>query len=85
MVCVTFVVFGAVAIAAGLLGVWINGSPRTPIWLSRISGFVFVSLAFKLATTKSSLIVAVGLGCDQPLDPLCTMVGNGPSATFMGK
>jgi threonine/homoserine/homoserine lactone efflux protein len=52
MVCVTLVVFGAVAIAAGSLGAWIKGSPKTQIWLNRISGIVFVSLAFKLATAE---------------------------------
>ena len=52
MVCVTLVVFGAVAIAAGSLGAWIKGSPRTQIWLNRVSGIVFVTLAFKLATAE---------------------------------
>jgi threonine/homoserine/homoserine lactone efflux protein len=52
MVCVTLIVFGAVAIAAGSLGAWIKGSPKTQIWLNRISGIVFVSLAFKLATAE---------------------------------
>lgn len=52
MVCVTLVVFGAVVIAAGSLGVWIKGSPKTRIWLNRISGLVFVSLAYKLATAE---------------------------------
>ena len=31
MVCVTLVVFGAVAIAAGALGTWIKGSIKTQI------------------------------------------------------
>jgi threonine/homoserine/homoserine lactone efflux protein len=52
MVCVTLVVFGGIAIAAGSLGAWIKGSPTTQIWLNRISGIVFVSLAFKLATVE---------------------------------
>ena len=52
MVCVVLVVFGAVAIAAGSLGAWIKGSPKTQIWLNRISGIVFVSLAVKLATAE---------------------------------
>lgn len=52
MVCVTLVVFGSVAIAAGSLGAWIKGSPTTQIWLNRVSGIVFVSLAFKLATAE---------------------------------
>tara|TARA_B100001079_G_scaffold240699_1_gene225729 strand:+ start:131 stop:757 length:627 start_codon:yes stop_codon:yes gene_type:complete len=52
MVCVVLVVFGAVAIAAGSLGAWIKGTPKTQIWLNRISGIVFVSLAVKLATAE---------------------------------
>ena len=49
---VTLVVFGAVAIAAGSLGAWIKGSPRTQVRLNRISGIVFVSLAFKLPSAE---------------------------------
>lgn len=52
MVLVTLVVFGSVAIAAGSLGVWIKGSQKTQVWLNRISGIVFVSLAIKLATAE---------------------------------
>ena len=52
IVCVTLVVFGAVAIAAGSLGAWIKGSPKTQIWFNRISGIVFVSLAVKLAIAE---------------------------------
>jgi threonine/homoserine/homoserine lactone efflux protein len=52
MVCVTLVIFGTVAIAAGSLGAWIKGSPKAQIWLNRISGIVFVSLAFNLATAE---------------------------------
>jgi threonine/homoserine/homoserine lactone efflux protein len=61
MVCVTLVVFGAVAIAAGALGTWIKGSIKTQIWLTRISRIVFLSLAVKLATAKNSFAVAVGI------------------------
>ena len=52
MFCVTLLVFGAVAIAAGALGTWIKGSVKTQIWLNKISGIVFVSLAVKLVATK---------------------------------
>ncbi len=52
MVCVTLVVFGAVAIAAGVLGTWIKGSIKLKFGLTRISGIVFVSLAVKLATVE---------------------------------
>ena len=61
MVCVTLVVFGAVAIAAGALGTWIKGSIKTQIWLNRISRTVFLLLAVKLATAKNSFAVAVGI------------------------
>jgi threonine/homoserine/homoserine lactone efflux protein len=52
MVLVTLVVFGSVAVAAGSLGAWIKGSPKTQVWLNRISGIVFVSLALKLASAE---------------------------------
>lgn len=52
MVCVTLVVFSSVSIAAGSLGAWIKGSPITQIWLNRVSGIVFVSLAFKLVAAE---------------------------------
>ena len=42
MVCGTLFFFGAVAIAAGSLGARIKSSPKTQIWLNRISGIVFV-------------------------------------------
>ena len=61
MVCVILVVFGAVAIAAGALGTWIKGSIKTQIWLNRISGIVFLSLAIKSAIAKNSFSVAVGI------------------------
>lgn len=52
MTLMTIIIFGLVALAAGSLGEWIKGSPRTQIWLNRVSGVVFVSLALKLATTE---------------------------------
>jgi threonine/homoserine/homoserine lactone efflux protein len=52
LVLVTLVVFGAVAMAAGSLGAWIKASPKAQIWLNRISGVVFVSLAVRLATAE---------------------------------
>jgi len=52
MAVTTVVIFGSVALAAGALGAWIKGSPRTQIWLNRISGVVFVALALKLASAE---------------------------------
>ena len=49
MVLATLCVFGFVAVAAGVLGDWLKSSPRAQIWINRLSGFVFVSLAVKLA------------------------------------
>ena len=52
MVLTTLFIFGFVALVAGTLGDWIKGSPRTQIWLNRISGVVFISLALKLISTE---------------------------------
>ena len=49
MVLATLCVFGFVAIAAGVLGDWLKSSPSAQIWINRLSGLVFVSLAVKLA------------------------------------
>lgn len=49
MVLATLCVFGFVAVAAGSLGDWLKGSPSAQIWINRLSGLVFVSLAVKLA------------------------------------
>lgn len=49
MAVTTICVFGFVAFAAGTLGNWLQGSPHAQIWINRVSGFVFVSLALKLA------------------------------------
>ena len=54
MVVTTIVIFGTVALAAGTLSYWIKGSPRTQVWLNRVSGMVFLSLALKLALTENS-------------------------------
>lgn len=49
MVLATLCVFGFVAIAAGFLGDWLKSSSSAQIWINRLSGLVFVSLAVKLA------------------------------------
>ena len=52
MAIITVVIFGSFALAAGALGDWIKGSPKTQIWLNRISGVVFAALALKLASAE---------------------------------
>lgn len=52
MVLATLCVFGFVAVAAGSLGAWLKSSPKAQIWINRVSGLVFVSLAAKLALTQ---------------------------------
>lgn len=46
------IIFGSIALAAGALGDWIKGSPKTQILLNGISGVVFVALALKLASAE---------------------------------
>ncbi|WP_420585507.1 LysE family translocator [Ruegeria sp.] len=52
MFVATIVVFGVVALAAGWLGDWLKDSPSAQVWLNRISGMVFLTLALKLATSE---------------------------------
>jgi len=52
MMLTTIVTFGAIAMAAGLLGDWLKGSPKAQVWINRASGVVFVSLAAKLALVE---------------------------------
>ena len=49
-ICVAFVVFGAIALLAGVLGGWLHRSPRAQVHLNRIAGTVFAGLALKLVT-----------------------------------
>jgi threonine/homoserine/homoserine lactone efflux protein len=49
MAVTTICVFGLVAFTAGSLGNWLKRSPSAQIWINRVSGVVFVSLALKLA------------------------------------
>lgn len=53
-ICVSLVVFGAIAMLAGALGEWFNNSPRARLYLNRIAGAVFGGLALKLATSSAS-------------------------------
>jgi threonine/homoserine/homoserine lactone efflux protein len=48
----TVLVFGTVAMIGGLLGAWLNRSPRGQRIINRIAGGVFLGLAIKLVTTE---------------------------------
>jgi threonine/homoserine/homoserine lactone efflux protein len=48
----TVLVFGTVAMIGGLLGSWLNRSPRGQRMINWIAGSVFLGLAIKLATTE---------------------------------
>ncbi len=52
MMIATIITFGAIAMAAGVLGGWLKRSPSARNWINRASGIVFVSLAAKLALTE---------------------------------
>lgn len=45
-------VFGAIALAAGSLGEWLNRSASVQRWINRLAGTVFVGLAIKLLLTE---------------------------------
>lgn len=48
----TILIFGAIALLAGLIGQWLNRSPRAQLVMNRLAGTVFVALALKLAMTR---------------------------------
>lgn len=48
----TVLVFGAIALAAGSLGEWLNRSAHVQRWINRLAGMVFVCLAVKLLLTE---------------------------------
>lgn len=52
MFLATLLVFGAIALAAGSIGAWLNSTPAAQLWLNRLSGAVFVALALKLALSS---------------------------------
>lgn len=54
-IIVSFVIFSAIAVLAGILGGWLNNSPKAQVYLNRVSGVVFAGLAFKLATARTQL------------------------------
>lgn len=45
-------VFGAIALAAGAVGEWLNRSRRVQQWINRLAGTIFVGLAIKLLLTE---------------------------------
>lgn len=45
-------VFGAIALAAGALGEWLNRSAHVQRWINRFAGAIFVGLALKLLMTE---------------------------------
>lgn len=45
-------VFGAIALAAGALGEWLNRSAHVQRWINRLAGTIFVGLAIKLLLTE---------------------------------
>lgn len=51
---VSLVLFSAIAMLAGALGVWLNRSAKAQLYLNRITGLVFIGLALKLLTAKST-------------------------------
>ena len=48
----TILVFSGVAITAGRLRTWLLKSERMQLWINRLAGTVFVSLALRLATAQ---------------------------------
>lgn len=48
----TVIVFGGIALMAGVLGEWLSTSPKAQIIMNRIAGVVFVGLAIKLIVTE---------------------------------
>jgi len=52
-ICVALVIFSAIALLAGTLGVWLHNSPKAQVYLNRIAGTVFAGLALKLSTASA--------------------------------
>ncbi|MEN1728289.1 MAG: LysE family translocator [Pseudomonadota bacterium] len=48
----TLLVFGGIALFAGLLGDWLKGSAKAQIIMNRMAGTVFVALAIRLAVSQ---------------------------------
>ena len=52
-IAVALVLFSAIALLAGVLGRWLQRSPKVQVYLNRIAGTVFGLLALKLATASA--------------------------------
>ena len=50
---ITFIIFSAVALLAGVLGSWLHKAPKVQVYLNRIAGTVFGLLALKLITASA--------------------------------
>jgi threonine/homoserine/homoserine lactone efflux protein len=48
----TLLVFGSIAILAGLIGEWLNRSEKTQKIINWVAGFIFVGIAIKLITAE---------------------------------
>ncbi|MEM6252295.1 MAG: LysE family translocator [Cyanobacteria bacterium P01_D01_bin.156] len=53
-ICVTLIIFSVIALLAGVLGSWLNRSPRAQGYLNKIAGTVFGMLALKLTTASAT-------------------------------
>ena len=48
----TLIIFGGVAALAGRVGVWLNRSAKTQVWLYRATGTLFIALAVNLIVAQ---------------------------------
>ncbi|MCW8933220.1 MAG: LysE family translocator [Gammaproteobacteria bacterium] len=53
-ICVALVIFSTIALLAGVLGTWLQRSPKAQVYLNRIAGSVFTLLALKLAMASTN-------------------------------
>jgi threonine/homoserine/homoserine lactone efflux protein len=51
-IAATIIVFGAIAVGAGMIGRWLRRTPGAQGIMNRVTGFVFVGLAVRLALTE---------------------------------
>jgi len=54
-ILVALVIFSGIAILAGILGGWLNNSPKAQLYLNRLAGTVFTGLALKLLTSSTDV------------------------------
>ncbi len=48
----TLLVFGSIALFAGILGDWLRASPRVQLIMNRVAGIIFIGLAVRLVTVE---------------------------------